>query len=160
MVQVDDLKQCKIFALFSDSQLSEMAGITEKKSYKKYMRVHERGEQATHLFVVSKGLVSLRDIKSGDLVGISFEICEPGELFGTASLMKPREHTLTAVCLEDSEVVALEAESLLELCKNDPRLGYNLMLTIAELYFDRYKHAKKQLYEIIRAPTIITALPG
>ena len=160
MVEGIDLKQYAIFGVFPDNELSELAKITEKKVYKKRAHIYERGDRATHLFVVSKGLVSLRDIEPGDLVGISYEICEPGELFGTSCLMKPREHSLAAVCLEDSEVIAVEADMLLEFCIKDPRLGYNLMLLIAQLYFDRYKHAKSQVYEMVKAPTIITALPG
>ena len=159
MTEVIDLKQYQIFGTFSDKQLSELAKITEKKVYKKRAHVHERSDRATRLFVVSKGLVSLRDIEHGDLVGISYHICEPGELFGTACLMELQEYSLTAVCLEDSEVMAIEADSLFELFEKDPGLGYNLMLKIAQLYFDRYKHAKNQLYEMVKAPTIITALP-
>ena len=33
---------------------------------------------------------------------ITIDVCEPGELFGVACLMELREHSLTAVCLEDS----------------------------------------------------------
>jgi CRP/FNR family cyclic AMP-dependent transcriptional regulator len=160
MTGLDELKQYEIFSVFPDNQLSELAKISKKKAYEKGVHVYEHGDRATQLYVVSKGLVSLRDIKPGDLVGISYEICEPGELFGTASLMKPQEHSLTAICLEGSEVIAIEADKLFELCEKDPRLGYNLMGTIAQLYFDRYTHAKKQLYEMVKAPTIITALPG
>ena len=160
MAELTDLKQHEIFGIFSDKQLSELAKITEKKAYKKRAHVYERGDRAKYLFVVTKGLVSLRDIEPGDLVGISFEICEPGVLFGAGALMKPQEHSLSAVCLEDSEVMAIEADGLFKLCEKDPRLGYTLMLTIAQLFFDRYKHAKNQLYEMVKAPTIITALPG
>lgn len=160
MTEGIDLKQYKIFGMFPDSELSELSKISKKRNFKKREHIYERGDRATHLYIVSKGLVSLRDIEPGDLVGISYEICEPGELFGTSCLMKPRKHSLAAVCLEDSEVMALEADMLLELCEKDPRLGYNLMLIIAQLYFDRYKHAKSQVYEMVKAPTIITALPG
>jgi CRP-like cAMP-binding protein len=81
-------------------------------------------------------------------------------LFGAAALVRKQEHPLTAVCLEDSEAMAIESNALFELCRNDPGLGYNLMFTAAQVYFDRYKQAKKQLYEMVKAPTIITALPG
>jgi CRP-like cAMP-binding protein len=158
MVEVSDLKQYKIFGRFSDKQLSELAKATEKKVYKKREHVYERGDRATHLFVVSKGLVSLRDIEHGDLVGISYDICEPGDLFGGASLMEIQEHSLRAVCLEDSEVMGTEADRLFELFENDSVLGYNLMLIIARRFFKRYKHAKSQLYEMVKAPTIVTSL--
>lgn len=160
MGEIRELKRYEIFSGFPDSQLSELAKIAERKAYRKRVHVYERGDRATHLYVVNRGLVSLRDIEPGDLIGISYEICEPGELFGTASLVKPHEHSLTAVCLEDSEVTAIKADQLFDLCEKDPSFGYRLMLSIAQLYFDRYKNAKNQLYQMVKAPTIITALPG
>ncbi|MBW2640404.1 MAG: cyclic nucleotide-binding domain-containing protein [Deltaproteobacteria bacterium] len=32
--------------------------------------------------------------------------------------------------------------------------------TAAKVYFERYKLAKRQIHEMVKAPTIITALPG
>ena len=34
------------------------------------------------------------------------------------------------------------------------------MKKVAGLYFDRYKAAKRQLFEMVKAPTLVTALPG
>ncbi len=160
MTEVINLRQYEVFRSLSDTQLTELAKITEQRAYKKHAHVYERGDRATHVFFVSKGLVSLRDIGPGDLVGISYETCDPGALFGAAALVRAQEYPLTAVCLEESQVVAIESNGLFELCRNDPRLGYNLMFSVAQLYFDRYNHAKKQVYEMVKAPTIITALPG
>ena len=160
MAEVTGLRQHEIFGVFSDNQLSELARISEKKAYKGLEHIYERGNPATHLFLVNKGLVSLRNIGPVDLMGISFETCGPRALFGTASLLKPHEHTLTAVCMEDSEVIAIEADGLLELCEKNPGLGHCFMLVIAQLFFDRYNRTKKQLCEMVKAPTVITALPG
>jgi CRP-like cAMP-binding protein len=154
------LRHHDVFGVFTDAQLSKLAEITEKRTYKKREHIYQRGNRATHIYLVHKGLVSLRDIGSGDLVGIAYETCGPGELFGIASFMKPHEHSLTAVCLEDSEVLAIEAARLLEFCEKEPGLGNWFMLAIAELYFKRYQHCKKQLFDMVKTPTIITALPG
>jgi len=104
--------------------------------------------------------VSLRRIEPGDKVGIAFETREPGTLFGAASFMQPQEYTLTAVCLQDTEVLAVDADKLFKLCDKDPLLGYRLMLKIAQIYFERYKTAKKNLYAMVHTPAVITALPG
>ncbi len=160
MTEIRDLRQYELFGSLSDQQLAALAKSTERRTYRKHSHVYERGDPAVHAFLLTKGLVSLRDIGPGDLIGISYETCEPGQLMGTASLLRAPEYPLTAVCLEDSEVVAIESNGLHELCRNDPRLGYNLMFTIAQLYFGRYQQAKKQVYAMIQAPTIITALPG
>ena len=93
-------------------------------------------------------------------MGIAFETREPGALFGAASFMQPQEYTLTAVCLEDTEVLEIDADKLSKLCEEDPLLGYRLMLKIAQIYFESYKTAKRDLHRMVQAPTVIRALPG
>ena len=160
MVTVSDLKKLEIFKTIKEKQLEEIAEITERKSYKKHSHVYERGDAAKHLFVVTKGRVSLRRIDPGDEIGIAFETRDPGGLFGAASFVKPQEYTLTAICLEDTEVIAIDADKLFEMSERDPALGYQLMLTVAQIYFERYKIAKRSLHDMVRSPTVITALPG
>lgn len=160
MVGVGELAKYELFAVFSEMQLEKISKITEKKSFKAMAHIYEHGSRAKYLFVVTKGLVSLREIQPGDQVGIAFEMREAGELFGTACFMKPQEYTLTAVCLEDSELIAVDADKLADLCEADPEMGFKLMKKVAQIYFERYKVAKRQLREMVKAPTIITALPG
>jgi CRP/FNR family cyclic AMP-dependent transcriptional regulator len=160
MVKVSDLAKFDLFSVFSDEQMEELAEITEKKTYKKNAHVYERGDSAKYMFVVSKGFVGLRRLDPGDEVGIAFETRESGELFGAASFMHPQNYTLTAVCIEDSEVMAIDADKLFALCEKDPAVGYRLMLKLAQVYFERYKNAKRNLYGVVRTLKVITALPG
>ncbi len=160
MVDVAELKKVEVMSIFSEKQLAEIAGITDKKSYKPKDHIYEHGDRAKHMFIVLKGLVSLRQLMPGDEVGIVFEMRERGEFFGAACVMKPQEYTLTAVCMEDTEVLAIDADKLFDLCDADPELGYKFMKKIAQLYFERYKACKRHLYEMVKAPTIISALPG
>jgi CRP-like cAMP-binding protein len=160
MVGVSDLKQFDLFKGFSEKQLSQVGEVTAVKKYKKGDVIYEEGDPAEHLFVVIKGLVSLRRLEPGKLVGIAFENRERGELFGAAAVMDPKEYTLTAVCLEDSEVYAIDAAKLVRFSELDPQLGFKCMSAIAQVYFERYKSAKRQLYQMVQTPAIITALPG
>lgn len=160
MVAVRDINQLEMFGLFSEEQLEDLSVITERKSFKKGSLIYKKGDRANKIYIVLKGLVSLREINPGDEVGIGFESRERGEFFGAACFMKPQQYTLTAVCMQDSDVVAVDAEGLFELCEKDPDLGYKFMRKVAQIYFDRYKVAKRQLHQMVKAPTIITALPG
>jgi signal-transduction protein with cAMP-binding, CBS, and nucleotidyltransferase domain len=159
MVDVDELRKLKSFGELTKGQLTELAEACDKRRYKKQSFVYRKGDPTTHLFGLSKGLVSLRDIQPGDLVGISYEVCEPGQLFGASALVWSEMHSLAALCLEDSEVVAIEGDKLLAFCKRDLDFGYNLMLTVARRYFNRYQEAKRQLYSMVKEPAIVTALP-
>lgn len=160
MVAAKDLKQVELFGTFSGDQLEKLAKITEKKSFKKNDQIYKKGDRAQSFFVVTKGLVSLMEIDPGENIGVGFERRERGDFFGAACFMTPQDYTLTAVCLQDSEVLALNAEKLFELSEKDPLLGYRFMKKVAQIYFDRYKVAKRQIHAMVKAPTIITALPG
>ena len=160
MVAANELAKFYLFSVFSKEQLEELAEISEKKTYKKKDHIYEPGDPAKHLFVVNEGLVSLRRLEPDDDVGIAFEMRESGDLFGAASFMDPQHYTLTAVCLEDSEVIAIDADKLFDLCEKEPAVGYRLMLKIAQVYFERYKIAKRNLHGMVHTPTVITALPG
>lgn len=160
MVEVNDINKLEIFSVFSEKQLEELSKITEKRTFENGALVYQRGNKADQIYVVTDGMVSLIRFEPGEKVGISFERRDRGELFGTACFMKPQEYTLTAVCKKDTEVVAIDADKLEELCKDDPELGYKFMKEVAQIYFERYKTAKKQIHEMVNTPTVITALPG
>jgi len=160
MAKVDDFNKFDFFNAFSEKQLAELAKVTEKKTFKKGSEIYKEGDRANHIFLVSKGWVSLRKVDPERDLGISFENREKGELFGTACFMKPQEYTLNAICMEDSEVMAMDADKLFDLFQKDYQIGYLFLREIAKVYFERYKSVKRQLYEMVKAPAIITALPG
>jgi CRP/FNR family cyclic AMP-dependent transcriptional regulator len=160
MTKVDDFNKFDFFNAFSEKQLAELVKVTETKTFKKGSEIYKEGDRANYIFLVSKGWVSLRKIDPERDIGISFENREKGELFGTACFMKPQEYTLNAVCMEDSEVLKMDADKLFDLFQKDYQIGYLFLKEIAKVYFERYKSVKRQLYEMVKAPTIITALPG
>lgn len=160
MAEIKDLKKIELFGLLSEAQLDKIAKITEKKSFKKGAHVYQKGDRAKEMFVVLKGLVSLREIDPGDQFGVGFESRERGDFFGAACFMKPQQYTLTAVCMENAEVLAVNADKLFQLCEQDTDLGYQLMTKVAQIYFERYKLAKRQIYQMVKGPTIITAAAG
>lgn len=160
MTKVDDFNKFDFFNAFSKDQLAGLAKVTETKTFKKGSEIYKEGDRANHIFLVSKGWVSLRKVDPERDIGISFENREKGELFGTACFMKPQEYTLNAICMEDSEVMAMDADKLFDLFQKDYQIAYLFLKEIAKVYFERYKSVKRQLYEMVKAPTIITALPG
>jgi CRP-like cAMP-binding protein len=160
MTKVEELNKFDFFNAFSEKQLAELIKVTGKKAYAKGSDIYKEGDRANEVFIVSKGWVSLRKIDPEKDIGISFENRGRGELFGTACFMKPQEYTLNAICMEDSEVLAMDADKLFDLFQKDYQIGYLFLKEIATVYFERYKSVKRQLYEMVKTPAIITALPG
>jgi len=160
MARVEEFNKFDFFNAFSEKQLAELIKVTGKKTYAKGSYIYKEGDRANQIFIVSKGWVSLRKIDPEKDIGISFENRGRGELFGTACFMKPQEYTLNAMCMEDSEVLAMDADKLFDLFQKDYQIGYLFLKEIATVYFERYKSVKRQLYEMVKTPAIITALPG
>jgi CRP/FNR family transcriptional regulator, cyclic AMP receptor protein len=160
MKAIMDFKKFDFFHAFSDNQLEELLKVTEKKIFKKGTQIYKEGDRANQIFIVSKGWVKLRKIDPGKDIDISFENRSKGELFGAACFMKPQEYTLNAVCMEDSEVMGINADDLFDLFHKDYHIGYLFLKEIAKVYFERYKSVKRQLYGMVQAPATITALPG
>jgi len=145
MVEVSELKGIEFFSTLSDEQLQEVANITSRRSFRANALIYRQGQSAGELFIIEKGLVSLRGLKSEEDLMLAFELCEPGDLFGAASLLKDQTYTLDAVCVENTDVFVIDAHGLSRLCERDFELGYRLMMEIAQLYFDRYEVAKREL---------------
>jgi CRP-like cAMP-binding protein len=160
MKAIMDFKKFDFFHAFSDNQLEELLKVTEKKTFKKGNQIYKEGDRANQIFIVSKGWVKLRKIDPGKDIDITFESRSKGELFGAACFMKPQEYTLNAVCMEDSEVMAINADALFDLFHKDYQIGYLFLKEIAKVYFERYKSVKRQLYGMVQDPATITALPG
>lgn len=155
MVTVNELKHLKIFGGFSDEEVADLADITEKMAYNNQEIIYKHGDEARYLFVIASGTVSLNLLKPGDKVGVAFEERRRGEMFGVAIFMEPPNYTLTALCLEDTEVLAIDADGLKDLCGRRAEIGYKLMKKVAQIYLDRYKHAKIKLYRILYSPYVI-----
>ena len=160
MIENSELKKFDVFGVFSNQQLHKLSTIIEKEKYEQGKKVYLSKYRASRLFVVSKGMVSLRLFDSGEQIGLSFGTIESGEIFGGACFLQPQKHTLTAICLKDSELLVIEVTKLFDLFEKDYELGYKFMKKIAQIYFDRYKVAKNQIYQMAKTPTLVTALPG
>ena len=160
MVEVNEMKKLEVFNIFSEKQLEKLSKITEKKIFEKGALVYQRGYRADRFYLVTKGLVGLNKLVPGEKIRISFEHREKGELFGTACFLELQKYTLTAVCLQDSEVMSIDADKFFKLCQSDPELGYKFLKKVVQIYFERYQAAIGQIHEMIKTPTITTALPG
>jgi signal-transduction protein with cAMP-binding, CBS, and nucleotidyltransferase domain len=160
MTTVEELRSSGFFNVLGEADLQMIGGFTEKRVLQKGGIIYRHGDPACKFYVVTRGMVSLRELRPGDTVGIAFETRMPGEVFGVASLMPSKQYTLTAVCQEDTELLEVDVGRLEELIQANPLIGYVLMKEVARIYFERYKLCKRQLYEMVKTPTLITALPG
>ena len=157
MATIGEIEELEVFNVFNAEQRKRLSRIAQKVKYAKGQEVYLSKYRANRVFVVVKGKVDLRIFNSDGVVGISFGTLGDGELFGGASLLKPQEYTVTAYCQEDSELLVMESNELLDLMVTDYELGYRFMKKVAQVYFDRYERTKTQMHDMVKAPTLVAA---
>jgi hypothetical protein len=101
---------------------------TARKAFSKGSVVFEKGDSPDFIYYVVSGRVGLEgvDVQLG-----------PGEVFGEiAFFTDARARTLTARCLEDCELLALDEAAFTRLHYQDPAFGLYLMRLITQRLMD------------------------
>jgi CRP-like cAMP-binding protein len=131
------LSQIAIWGGLSDDQRSKVFKKLEIGIYEKGEYIFRKGDQPSHIYIVKSGKIDLF-ISDQDIV-IEKETLTAGGCFGVAALMAMETHMGTAIAREDSEILVMSRQSLLELGHEDIRLFALLMMNIAREIARRLK---------------------
>ena len=122
------------------SQLRIFGGVTEAQRATVFRRlelwtlgagepVFRKGDEPLHIYIVKNGKIDLQIAESG--VVIHKHEINVGECFGEASLMSMHRHTSTAIAGEESELIVLSRNALIQLRREDIGLFALLMMNLA-----------------------------
>ena len=91
-----------------------------------------RDEPAFGIFLVRKGSVSLRLESAEEGKPILDRTASEDSIVGLPGTLSGGRYSLTAVTLEESELAFIDRLALIELIKDDPLLGLELMRALGE----------------------------
>ena len=131
------LSKIALWGGMSDEQRSKIFKHLEVGIFKKDEYIFHRGDHPSHIYIVKTGKVDLF-ISEREAV-VEKETLTVGGCFGVAALMAMETHMGTAIASEDSEVMVLSRQSLLELRHEDIHLFAFLMMNIAREIARRLK---------------------
>ncbi len=72
----------------------------------------------------------------------------PGDLVAWSALLGGGRMTTSAIALEDTQVVCMQAASMLALCESDAVIGYHLMREVAYALANRLVATRLQLLDL------------
>jgi CRP/FNR family transcriptional regulator len=134
MVPVEIVRECKIFKMFPESLLDEIASIGSEEAYKKNDILFNIDEPAQNLCILMKGRVDIMATKRTQLIPI--HTVYPGEAFGLSSMITGL-FVAAAKALDDSLVCALPSEKLHKILEKDYKAGFLFMKQISLLVSTR-----------------------
>jgi CRP/FNR family transcriptional regulator, cyclic AMP receptor protein len=107
---------------------------------------HE-GETADRLLLVRSGRVALELLVPGR-GPLIIDTIRDGDVLGLSWIGSPRRWQFDAHALEPVEALAFDGAALLAACERDPRLGYQLILRLAEVMLRRMQSARLRLIDL------------
>ncbi len=150
MLTPEMLADFDLFKEVSKETLKEVAAISETIKVKKDDLVFREGERADKLHLLVSGSIALRVKLTSrpDSVTVSF-VNRPHQTLGWSGVVAPHHYTASAVCEEDSELVAIPADKFMKILEGHPADGFKVMLRIATIVSDRLRNSRQALLKTL-----------
>ena len=129
------------------SFVKEIMALALKESHKKGEMLFREGNEASNLYILTKGYVKLTIGDTGQSVYI---VNHPGEIFGWSSIVGRDVYTASAECIEPTSLQKINRDELLELIQSDPENGLAFFRKISEMLGNRLlqSYASTSRYEL------------
>ena len=136
------LKEIELFEGVDFEVMNEIAGICSEESYSKDTVLFEKDEQAKCLYILLEGRVHLV-IKNGG--SITYNLSEPGDVFGWSSMLENGKYTASGICATDLKVAKIEKDKLNRIFQNRPEVGFKVLQRLAGVISRRLSNAYHDL---------------
>ncbi len=131
------LKQAEIFDGMDNSQLELISACCQERTFSAGEVILPEGASSDELYVIVQGEVEI--LVDPDLVSagpdehepVAIATLERGQSFGEIALVDRGMRSASAKAKQDSRLLVLPREQLIQLCESHPQLGYRLMYNLA-----------------------------
>jgi CRP-like cAMP-binding protein len=130
-------------------EVEAVSGFSEKLRFSRDDQIFSYGQKADKVYLLLEGAVLLRFPPGRTESQMIIARIEKGELFGISPLLGTEAYGADAVCVEDAEVLGIEAGQLQGLLQEDCMAGFVIMSEVAKAYFDRYRGLLRNLQGLV-----------
>lgn len=124
------LGELRFLAGLSDEDQGKLAEIARSCDFAAGTEIFAEGSTTADLYIVRSGRVELcMNVPAQGCLPIL--TLEAGDLLGWSAALGQDEMTSTAVAVIDTQVIALRADELQQLCEEDHDIGYDIMRRVA-----------------------------
>lgn len=107
----------------------------------------KENEVANSFYIIRSGKVAL-EIYSPEVGSIIIQTLGEGDIIGWSWMVPPYNWRFDARAVELTRVIELDGSCLRNKCENDPRLGYEIMKRLANVFEQRINAMRIQLLDL------------
>lgn len=153
---VAKLREISLFRDIPEDQLEPLADACRVKEYRAREVIFREYDTAKDVYFVLKGHASI--VACEPRVGCrQIMTVGDGDLLAWSAVLGQPRLTATARTIDNSTVLAIDGEKLLNVCKSNTELGFEIMRRTAEVLADRLHGLRVQLLEIsgVHLPEVV-----
>jgi CRP-like cAMP-binding protein len=143
MVELDVLRRYPFFKELDTQNLKEIALITQQKTVPAGTVMFRVGDPADTFYVIVKGKVEIL-YPVGENKRLGMHILEDGDLLVWSAIVPPYVVKTMGTTLEDTLLLAIDAQKLREFFEVDPVLAYLLVNQVATMLGERLENARQK----------------
>jgi len=126
---VDDLNNADVFKELNDEEYAEFLHTGRAKKVKDRTVLFHQGDPAQRCYWVRQGRLKLSRVnEEGKEVTLRYIF--QGEIAAAVAVIKNSEYSVTALAMEDTEVVAWEKFDFIKLMERFPRIPVNILTIV------------------------------
>ncbi|QDT89984.1 cyclic nucleotide-binding domain-containing protein [Gimesia algae] len=143
----EHLQQLRFTSGLSVEDLKKLAAISRFQDYPRNATIFTEGTEHRDLYIILSGRVEI-------CMTISARGCLPvltleeGDLVGWSSILKQGEMTATVVAVEETRLIAIDADALAVVCEQDHDIGYQIMRRVALALSQRLVASRLQVLDM------------
>ncbi len=125
------LEKCQVFQRLTDDDLEKISALCSQEVHEAGVTIFQAGSMAERVFVLVDGKVALQmEAPTGQLQlrkRVTVDVVRNHELFGWSGMVEPYIYTLSAICLQTTMVLSIDAQKLSALLQEDCPIAYEVL---------------------------------
>ena len=143
-----DVTGQELFQSLSVDGVQKINEISEVRTYKAGETIFNPDEKAKNVFLLLDGLVALRFPGKEEAFSAGLVRIEKNDLIGAGALLGSPRYVSQAYCVKNSTVLTIDGKKLREILEEDRIVGFDVVMKIANHYFERYINIMKKVQSI------------
>jgi CRP-like cAMP-binding protein len=140
MITPQQLTRSPLFAGLTVDQLVLFTDLAEEVTCSAGNMLFREGNEASHLYILLSGKVNVQVQPTAVTAPVTIvSLSTFGQLVGWSGFMPPNYYTASALCQEDSSLLAFDGADFNRILEENPVLGLTIMRRIAEVISQRLR---------------------
>ncbi len=137
------IREVELFEFLTDDIADAMAAAAKELKFSKGEMIFHEEESAEYVYILVEGKISMGVSLTSSPTKVTVSVLDtPFTLCGWSAIVKPYRFTAYGLCEEETKVLAIPGDTILDLLEQNPPIAYTVMKRLTELVSGRLRSTR------------------